>query len=149
MISQTAEYALRAVVFLARQNDTPVTRIRISEEAMVSPDYLTRVMQLLADNGIVTIKRGPGGGYMLAPPKERLTVLDVISSVETLPRINQCPLGISEHQSLCPLHAKLDEATALVEQAFQDTLILDLITPPDTLPRAGKTGPCSFPPEHT
>ena len=141
MISQTAEYALRAVVYLVQQNGTPSTRQQISEGALISPDYLTRVMQLLAENGIVTSKRGPGGGYTIVPPKERLTILDVISCVEPLPRLTKCPLGLAAHEVLCPLHAKLDEATALVEKAFRESLVIDLI--PSV--RKSKGSHCSFP----
>lgn len=144
MISQTAEYALRAVVFLAQQNGSPCTRAQISDCGLIPLDYLTRVMQLLSDAGIVSVKRGPGGGYMIARPKEELTVLEVVSAVEALPRVTKCPLGLSDHELLCPIHAKLDEAAALVETAFRDTLVIDLIPPKRTSKKA-KRNHCSFP----
>lgn len=144
MISQTAEYALRAVVYLATANGVPRTRQEISDEAQVPLDYLTRVMQKLSDHDIVSIKRGPGGGYQLTPSLETLTVLSVIEAVDSIARIEKCPLGIAEHEALCPLHAKLDEAAALVEAAFEKTRIIDLI--PATRQGRGRRQQCSFPP---
>lgn len=144
MISQTAEYALRAVVWLARDTSVPMTRQEISDGAQIPLDYLTRVMQKLSDHGLVSIKRGPGGGYLIQPPMETLTVLDVVTAVDSLPRIERCPLGIANHETLCPLHAKLDEAAALVEAAFKNTRIIDLLSDAGKSP--ARDHGCSFPP---
>lgn len=144
MISQTAEYALRAVVCLVTANGVAKTRQELSDEGLIPVDYLTRVMQKLSEHDIVSIKRGPGGGYQISQPVKTLTVLDVVSAVEPLARIEHCPLGIAEHEALCPLHAKLDEAAALVEAAFQKTRIIDLVSA--TGQRSGRKQRCSFPP---
>ena len=144
MISQTAEYALRAVVFLAQQNGSLCTRAQISDSGLIPLDYLTRVMQLLCDAGIVNVRRGPGGGYMIAREIRDLTVLEVVSAVETLPRVTKCPLGLSEHELLCPLHAKLDEAAARFETALRDTLVIDLISSKRRSKKADQNH-CSFP----
>ena len=55
-------------------------------------------------------------------------MLDVVNAVDPLTRIEACPLGLQEHRGrLCALHRRLDEATALVERAFSQTSIADLI----------------------
>lgn len=144
MISQTAEYALRAVVFLAKGNGQPMTRQQIADGGHVPLDYLTKVMQMLSEQGIVSVKRGPGGGYLLVGERERLTVLDVVAAVDVSLRVKRCPLGIVGHEALCPLHAKLDEAAALAESVFRETRIVDLAS--STIPGSGKEPACSFPP---
>jgi len=144
MISQTAEYALRALVYLAKGNETPRTRQEISQNGLVPLDYLTKVMQMLSDHEIVSIKRGPGGGYLIVGPKERLTVLDVGAAIDRSLRVKQCPLGIVGHEALCPLHAKLDEAGALVESVFRETRIVDLAT--STSRGLNRPNACTFPP---
>ena len=55
MISQTAEYALRAVVCLAAANGVARTRQELSDDGSIPLDYLTRVMQKLSDHDIVSI----------------------------------------------------------------------------------------------
>lgn len=127
MISQTAEYALRAVAFLATCNGTPTNRREIAEATQVSQDYLTKVLQELDRAGIVVAQRGPGGGYTLAAEPEELSVYDVVNVITPVPRVRECPLGIKEHKRLCPLHKKLDEAAELVEKAFKSTTIDELI----------------------
>lgn len=145
MISQTAEYALRAVVYLMQQDGAACTRAAIADGGKIPPDYLTRVMKYLSEQGIVSIRRGPGGGYRMQASEDELTVLDVVAAVEGVPRIKQCPLGLTGHEELCPLHAKLDEAAALVEQSFGETRVTDLIpTRMATTKRAKKTH-CTFP----
>ena len=139
MISQTAEYALRAIAFLATRDDVLTSRRDIAEAAQVPQDYLTKVMQELDRAGIVTSQRGPGGGYALSVEPEELTVFDVVSVIAPVPRLRECPLGIKDHTNLCPLHKKLDEAAELVEQAFKGTTIAELI------PGRSKAARCTFP----
>ena len=73
-----------------------------------------------------------GGGYALARSPEAITILAVINAVAPLERIRKCPLGISSHRSLCPLHAELDRAYAATEAAFDRVTIAQLL---ETAPR--------------
>lgn len=139
MISQTAEYALRAVAFLATCEGAPTNRRDIATATQVPHDYLTKVMQELDRAGIVDTQRGPGGGYTLSVEPDKLSVLEVITVITPIPRVRECPLGIDEHTNLCPLHKRLDEAAELVERAFKDTTIAELI------PRGARGASCQFP----
>ncbi|MEQ1904636.1 MAG: Rrf2 family transcriptional regulator [Pirellulaceae bacterium] len=137
MLSQTAQYALRAVVFLANQERSPVTRTVIAEGTMVPADYLLKVLKGLELAHIVESRRGPGGGYILAIPADELSVYEVVVSVDEIPRITTCPLGIKNHKRLCPLHQLLDDASRTIEESFKKTMIADLVV-------RGKHG-CDFP----
>jgi Rrf2 family protein len=130
MISQTAEYALRAIVYLADEKETPQTTQQIAEITRVPAGYLAKVMQGLSRAGLVHAQRGLHGGFTLAVPAGELTVLDVVQAVDPLRRIKHCPLGIEGHQSLCPLHRRLDNAVAMVEKALGDTTIAALLAEP-------------------
>lgn len=127
MISKTAEYALRAVSYLAGQAGKPLSADVLAEKTKVPRRYLTRVLQDLAAQGLVGSRSGPGGGYLLAKPTDDLTILDVINAVSPLERITSCPLGLESHNSLCPLHAELDRAYAATETAFSSVTIRQLI----------------------
>lgn len=139
MISATAEYALRATVCLAKRHGNPISRIEIAETTLVPVDYLLKVLKALDNAGIVSSKRGPGGGYLLVNPPEKTTVLDVILAVDELPRIKNCPLGISNHKSLCPMHQLLDDAAKKIEDSFRSVTIQDLLT------AKRNPGSCNFP----
>ncbi len=129
--SQTAEYALRAAVFLADHEGEPQVTQRIAEVTRVPAGYLSKVLQALGRAGVVSGQRGVGGGFTLARAPADLTVLDVVNAVDPIRRIRECPLGLQAHGvNLCPLHHKLDEAIAMIERAFGETTLADLLHVP-------------------
>lgn len=133
MISQTAEYALRAIVYLADRNDVPQTTAQIAEETFVPANYLAKVMQALSKAKLVNAQRGPNGGFVLAKPGNVLTVLEVINAVDPIRRFPECPLKLPHHgKNLCPLHRKLDDTAILAEEAFGTTTISSLLAVPQT-----------------
>lgn len=129
MISLTAQYALRAVVFLAKNENGYIKRSEIAEATLVPHDYLLKVLNGLDAAEIVASRRGPGGGYRLIRRSEDITTLEVVLSVDDIPRITQCPLGISDHEMLCPLHKLMDDASRSVEDTFRKVTISDLTQP--------------------
>jgi Rrf2 family protein len=140
MISQTAEYALRAVVCLGTQGDRSLTTQTIAARTKVPAGYLSKVLQGLGRAGLVESQRGLGGGFSLARSLDEITILDVVNAVDPLKRIERCPLGLVEHGvQLCPLHRRLDDAIALTESLFQGTKIAELLEDPDR--RARLSGP--------
>lgn len=131
MISQTAEYALRAAVWLASHPDRALSTQEISTATKVPAGYLSKVLQALARGGLVVSNSGRGGGFLLARAAEKICVLDVINALDGVQRIRQCPLGLRSHSRvLCPLHKRLDDAMAMVESAFAGSTIAELISTP-------------------
>jgi Rrf2 family protein len=131
MISQTAEYALRAIVYLANQEGEPRTNAQIAEVTQIPAGYLAKVMQSLSRAQLVYAQRGLNGGFTLAYEAKELTVLEVVNTVDSVRRIHECPLAIPSHgTTLCPLHKSLDDAAATIEQAFADQTIADLLDVP-------------------
>ncbi|MEX2171350.1 MAG: Rrf2 family transcriptional regulator [Pirellulales bacterium] len=146
MLSQTVEYALRAVVHLAYLAPDACTTPELAKITRVPAAYLTKVLQSLARAGIVRSQRGIGGGVALAVEPEQLTILEVVNAVDPIQRIRTCPLGLASHGvKLCPLHRRMDAAMAQVEQAFQNTTLAEVIAEPgdikplcDIAPMQGK-----------
>src|SRR5450432_987244 len=119
MLSQTAEYALRAMVSLAGGEKRARTALDLAEESKVPFDYLSKILNSLSRAGLVSGQRGRGGGFQSARPASLMTVLEVVTAVDPLKRIRTCPLGLKAHgTNLCPLHRKLDDAVRSVEEAF-------------------------------
>lgn len=138
MISQTTEYALRAVVYLADQNK-PRTTAAIADATQVPAGYLSKVMQGLCKAGVVHSQRGLHGGFALVDDPSELSVLTVINAVEPIRRFHECPLGL-HGKDLCPLHSKLNDAAILLEETFGDSTIADL----NDVPKSRKPL-CTFP----
>jgi Rrf2 family protein len=132
VISQTADYALRAVLVLGSQQDRPMTTQQIAARTQVPAGYLSKVLQALRRAGLVDGLRGLGGGFSLARPLGEITVLDVINAVDPVQRIDHCPLGRAEHEGrMCALHRRIDLAIGLMEQVFGQTTIDELIEDSD------------------
>jgi len=116
-LSQTAEYALRAAIWLSQRVGDPQTTQQIAAGCQMPASYLVKVLQPLAKAGIVNAQRGLGGGYVLVRNPEELTLLEVLNAVEPIQRIRVCPLKISSHGSnLCALHQALDDTLAEAER---------------------------------
>lgn len=131
MLSQTVEYALRAVVHLASEAPAARTTDQIATVTQVPRAYLSKVLQSLIRAGLVHSQRGLGGGITLTREPKDLTILEVVNAVEPIERIRTCPLGLPAHGThLCPLHRRVDNALALVEEAFRGTTLQEVLSDP-------------------
>jgi Rrf2 family protein len=141
MFSQTVEYALRAVVYLATQRASRTTE-EIARVTRVPQAYLAKVLHSLSAAKIVRSQRGIGGGMTLLRTPEELTILEVVNAVDPIRRIQECPLGLAAHGiRLCPLHRRLDNALAMVEDAFRKTTLAEILAEP-----SASVPLCDFPP---
>jgi len=127
MLSKTAEYALRAIVCLATPPVHPKSADVLAQKTKVPRSYLHRVLQDLTGAELVRSRPGPGGGYELARSSDQVTILDVINAVDPIERIRHCPLGLTSHTELCPLHRELDQAYAATEAAFRSVSLQNLL----------------------
>lgn len=130
MLSQTGEYALRAVLFLADNRDQgwiPVDRI--AEALKVPRNYLSKTLHVLAREGILVSSRGPHGGFRLASDPEDLRLLDVVDPFETLERRATCLLGRPQCNDLdpCPAHERWKAVAGRVASFFSETTVAQLL----------------------
>ncbi|HNQ73070.1 MAG TPA: Rrf2 family transcriptional regulator [Verrucomicrobiota bacterium] len=128
LISRTAEYALRAILWLLQEPARSQTARQIAAGTRTPPDYTLKVLQLLTKAGLVRSQRGLGGGFQFASDPAKVSVLEVINAVDPLERILACPLGLKEHaHKLCPLHRGMDDVAAQMEATFAQSKLVDLL----------------------
>jgi Rrf2 family nitric oxide-sensitive transcriptional repressor len=128
MISKTNEYALRVVTFLGEDLQRSATNAAIAKITGVPAGYLYKIMTTLEKAGVVRSQRGKHGGYSLNRLPSEISVLDVVSVIDPLPRIRRCPLGLKAHcKQLCPLHECLDSTYALIEKTMSKSMISDFL----------------------
>lgn len=128
MLSQTTEYALRAMACLAYAPDELTPTPRLAEQTLVPPNYLAKVLQSLAQADLITGRRGVGGGYRLARPAEDISLLDVVNAIDPVSPIERCPLGLESHgENLCALHRCVDKAARQFIDSFHNVKLSDLI----------------------
>lgn len=136
MLSQTTEYALRAMSCLAYMPDELVSTAQLAEVTHVPMNYLAKVLQSLARAELITGRRGVGGGYRLAKPATEISMLDVINAINPIERITSCPLKLENHSGrLCPLHTRLDQAAQTMIERFGKITLHDMLAEdPDVRP---------------
>ena len=133
MFSQTVEYALRAMIHLAAAAPAARTTDQIAVATQVPRAYLSKVIQGLAQAGLVRSQRGLGGGVSLQKTAENITILEVVNAVEPLQRIRSCPLNLAAHGThLCPLHRRVDNALEAMENAFRNSTLAEVLAEPTT-----------------
>ena len=128
VFSQTAEYALRAMVFLAERPNERWTNQQIAAGTQVPAGYLAKVLSALARAQLVVAQRGRDGGFAMTRPAVEVNILTILSAVEPIRRIHKCPLNLPEHKDkLCPLHQRLDDAMAGIERTFSASTLEELV----------------------
>jgi len=127
-LSQSTEYALRAAVWLAENEGQPQTTQQIAGATRVPAPYLAKMLQSLSRAKLVRGSRGVGGGFELTRAAGEVSILDIVNAVDPIRRIESCPLYLASHRArLCPLHKKLDDAMAVIEQSFATTSLADVL----------------------
>jgi Rrf2 family protein len=82
-LSKRTQYGLRALYALAREyQHGPVLITRLSEEQAIPQKFLEQILLSLKATGLVSSKRGKGGGYFLAQSPEEVTLASVIRLME-------------------------------------------------------------------
>lgn len=131
MFSATTEYALRAMSCLALTPGELVPTTTLAKLTKVPGNYLAKVLQQLGSAGLITGRRGVGGGYRLAKPAKDISLLEIINAVGVLKRIETCPLGLANHgPNLCPLHRTLDRGIATLIAQYEGITLQHLMEDP-------------------
>ena len=128
-LPQTAEYALRAVYFIAESpGGAPVPVGDIASALQVPRNYLSKTLHQLARAGILQSTRGPLGGFQLAYPPERLVLGAIVRPF--LPAEGKaCVLGRPRCSDLapCAAHHLWKDAAERMRRFFDDTTVADLM----------------------
>ncbi len=131
-LTQRNQYALRAIVELARRVGTgPVKVSEIAKAQAIPLRFLEVILGQLKGSGLVDAKRGYYGGYFLLRQPEDITVGSVIRFLQGDPDLKECQSCISKMQ--CPfekdcafasLWTRVNEAVFTI---FDETTIKDLV----------------------
>ena len=131
MVSQTGEYALRAVLHIARRREAvPVPVPDIARALHVPAKYLARVLNVLAHSGVLHSTRGTRGGFALARPAAGLALADVLAPFEPADEAPRCLLRGEQCGAgrQCAAHATWHDLAAGVRAFFERTSVADLLS---------------------
>jgi Rrf2 family protein len=129
MLSQTAEYALRAVLYIAADSSgQPVRVAEMAAELAIPQNYLSKILHLLARNGALTSVRGKHGGFRLAVAPERLTLYRVVGLFDRVDDRRRCLLGRPQcsDRTACAAHTRWKDVAERLVTFFRETTVADL-----------------------
>ena len=106
-LTRSVSYAVGILLQIedARQN-VPLTAASIAKGCKFPPRFLYRVLRRLVDAGLLVGTSGPAGGYALAKSPSKITLLDIVSAVESPP----------EPSVLEPVRAKHRRPVAIINR---------------------------------
>jgi len=114
-ITRQADYALRAILFLARlESPTMAATSHIAEEKEIPSSFLAKIISQLSIAGLIHTSRGAHGGVRLARSPKDISLLDVVEAIDGPITINECTQdpSICSFGENCPLHEVFIEVQA-------------------------------------
>ena len=94
LLSQTAEYALRAMAHLATVPEGHAVRARdLSEATGIPAPYASKVLRRLVAARLLAAQKGHGGGFKLARPPEQVRFIDVLQAADDSLQPDRCAFG--------------------------------------------------------
>ena len=105
-ITRQADYAVRAVLHLARLGNTErAATSMIAEEQNIPPSFLAKIISQLSIAGLLHTSRGARGGVTLGREPGDITLLEVVEAIDGPIQLNECvgEDGICLYEDKCPL----------------------------------------------
>jgi len=127
-LSRPAEYALRAMTYLARLQTTERIRTLDLAAAVDLPaPFLSKIMRKLTAAGILDAQKGHHGGFILARQPAEVRFIDILRAVDFEPAADHCLFGWKNcnAQNSCPLHPEWSILKEQIEQWARDHTLAD------------------------
>lgn len=131
LTTDSAKYAVRAIANMAAREDLtrPVSAAEIADNENLPQYYLAKVMQDLVRARVLKSTRGRGGGFILAGPPEKTSVLTVLNAVEDMSRFeHDCVLGLNSctDHAPCPAHDMWKPVRIALMEQLRTLTVADL-----------------------
>lgn len=130
-ITRQADYAVRAMLYLARRGQTErAATSQVAEEQHIPPSFLAKIISQLSIAGLLHTSRGARGGVTLAREPRDITLLEVIEAIDGPIRLNEC-VGDSSactFDEQCPLRPVWCEAQSELITRLKGTNFAQLVT---------------------
>jgi len=135
MLSKRTKYGIKAMVYLARNEDKlPVSIAEISESENISRKFLESILLTLKKNGILGSKKGKSGGYYLIQKPSEIkmsTILRILEgpiamvpcvSLNFYEKCEDCP-----NEDICTVNALMAEIRDSTLSILNNNTLADLV----------------------
>jgi Rrf2 family protein len=123
-ITRQADYAIRAVSYLAKQapNQRSATST-VAKEMKIPPSFLAKIISQLSIAGLLHTSRGARGGVTLAREPGKISMLDVVEAIDGPILLNECvgDPGECDFSEECLVHPIWLEAQKNLVKSLSET----------------------------
>jgi len=129
-ITRQADYAVRAVLYLARLGNTQrAATSTVAQEQRIPPSFLAKIISQLSIAGLLHTSRGARGGVTLAREPKDISLLEVVEAIDGPIQLNECvgETGVCTFDDDCPLRPVWCEAQDELVQRLKKTNFAQLM----------------------
>ena len=129
-ITRQADYAVRAVLYLARLGTSErAATSTVAEEQRIPPSFLAKIISQLSIAGLLHTSRGARGGVTLAREPKEISLLEVIEAIDGPIQINECvgDEALCTFDEECPLKPVWSEAQNELVKRLKGTNFAQLL----------------------
>lgn len=129
IFSRSAEYAIRAFVYLAELEPGKYGMVkRIAEETGIPGHFLAKLLQQSVRQGFLRSSKGPTGGFCLRKSPTQITLLQIVESIDGLENYRRCIGGTAEcsDNARCGLHDGWKEVRSRIIEYLEGTSVADV-----------------------
>jgi Rrf2 family protein len=131
MISKTAKYGIKAVIYLGIHSgkSRKILTREMYEEIQVSESYLAKILQDLSRHHIISSTKGRNGGFYLTGENMEHSLMDIVRVLDGDHSVDSCVLGISQcsMENPCALHELVGKGKTEFNRVLEETLVKDVI----------------------
>lgn len=132
MLSNTAKYAIRAVIYVAMngKEGENLGIKKISADLKIPSPFLGKIMQSLAKHKLLSSTKGPHGGFGLGRKPENISLMDIVEVVDGVDNFNECIVGLescTSEEKHCPIHSRYSEIRSELKTYFEGQTIAILV----------------------
>jgi Rrf2 family protein len=133
LVTQKCQYALRAMLVLARQaGNGPIKIAQIAEQQGIPYRFLEVILSQLKQAGFVESRRGTEGGYLLARPAAAITVADIVHFIDGPASAGDADRGADQFADQV-FESLWREAADALDAVLKAVTIADLLARDETL----------------
>ncbi|KQC14578.1 MAG: Rrf2 family transcriptional regulator [Desulfuromonas sp. SDB] len=129
LLTKNTDYAIRALLRLARGEDEYISARQISELEKIPYQYLRLIMQELIKNNLIESKEGKAGGFKITKPPDEIFIIDIIRIFQGNLQLSDCMFRkkVCPNRSNCVLRSELLRVEKLVENEFSSISLQSLL----------------------
>jgi FeS assembly SUF system regulator len=135
-ISRLTDYGTMILVYLASRGDRLCSATDVAQATHVAQPTVSKLLQVLARNGLVDSVRGADGGYRLAVAPESISAAQILNVLEGPVAITECSTDDShcEFEPLCQTGGAWQKINRVIQIALTEITLADLEDPPKEFP---------------